>query len=230
MDAAGTMSLRQGRKGRATLVANGLGALAMMLALAGIAPAVRAETVVLRNGQRLRVTGYESAGGVMRLTVPGGYVQVRAEEVEKIEPEDYFPVAATTAASEKPYEDLIRAAAQKHGVDADLIYGIIAAESNFDRKAVSRKGAQGLMQLMPATAKELDVRDVFDPAENIDAGTSYLKSLLSRYQNDLRLTLAAYNAGPERVEQYRGVPPFAETREYLNRVIRHYNARKQRRN
>jgi soluble lytic murein transglycosylase-like protein len=107
-----------------------------------------------------------------------------------------------------------------------LISSVIAAESNFNAKAVSRKNARGLMQLMPETAAKLGVRNVFDPQENIDAGTRYLGNLLQRYQNDLSLALAAYNAGPERVQQYGRVPPFAETLSYVRRVQRTYQSSK----
>jgi soluble lytic murein transglycosylase-like protein len=103
---------------------------------------------------------------------------------------------------------------------------VIAAESNFDPKAVSRKNARGLMQLLPETAARLGVKDVFDPKENIDAGTRYLRDLLQKYNNDLVLTLAAYNAGPDRVQQYGTVPPFAETISYVRRVKRNYEKSK----
>jgi soluble lytic murein transglycosylase-like protein len=107
-------------------------------------------------------------------------------------------------------------------VDADLISSVIAVESNFDPKAVSRKNARGLMQLLPETADRLGVKNIFDPAENIDGGTRYLKELLQRYSNDLTLTLAAYNAGPDRVQQYGNVPPFRETISYVRRVKTSY--------
>jgi hypothetical protein len=190
--------------------------------------AVQAETVVLRNGQRLRITGYERDGESLRLTIPGGVVHVRAKEIAAIEPEDYFP-PPPAAPARQPVEMLVLAASAKHGVDADLILSVIAAESNFDPKAVSRKGAQGLMQLMPSTAQRFEVQDVFDPAQNIEAGTQYLKELLAKYNQDVRLALAAYNAGPESVERHRGVPPFAETRGYLERVMKRFHARKQKR-
>ena len=195
---------------------------ASFLFAAGVA---HAETVVLRNGQRLRVTAYERDGGLLRLTIPGGRVMVRSEDVERIEPEDYFPTLAKPE-QEKPYDELIRAAAAKHGVDEDLLFSVIAAESNFDPRAVSRKGAQGLMQLMPATARELNVSNAFDAAQNIDGGAQYLRAMLERFGYDLKLALAAYNAGPEKVEKHRGVPPITETRAYLERVMRYYNERK----
>jgi soluble lytic murein transglycosylase-like protein len=108
-------------------------------------------------------------------------------------------------------------------VDADLIHCVIAIESNFNPKAVSPKNARGLMQLLPQTAAQLGVRNIFDPRENIEAGTRYLKDMLARYNNDLTLALAAYNAGPEKVEQYgRRVPPYSETVKYVQRISRSY--------
>lgn len=199
--------------------------LALVLALFSATPAM-AETAVLRNGQRLHITGYECEGDLVHLQVAGGRVQLRSEDVISIEPEEYFPVRAIEAPSDAPFAELIRAAAQKHGVDADLISSVITAESAFNPRAVSRKSARGLMQLMPATAALLDVNDAFDPAQNVDAGTRYLKLLLEEFGQDLTLALAAYNAGPDRVAQYRGVPPFAETRAYVRRVLADYSQRK----
>lgn len=121
---------------------------------------------------------------------------------------------------------MILAAAARYSVDADLITSVIAAESNFDPKAISRRNARGLMQLLPQTATRLGVQNIFDPQENIDAGTHYLRDLLQLYRNDLALTLAAYNAGPERVQQYGRVPPFRETQSYVQRVKRAYAQRK----
>jgi soluble lytic murein transglycosylase-like protein len=103
---------------------------------------------------------------------------------------------------------------------------VIAAESNFDPKAISRRDARGLMQLLPVTAARFGVRNIFDPRENIEAGTHYLHDLLQIYKNDLALTLAAYNAGPERVQQYGRVPPFTETVSYVRRVKQSYQQRK----
>ena len=117
----------------------------------------------------------------------------------------------------------------RHGrykVDADLISSVIAVESNFDPKAVSRKNASGLMQLLPETAARLGVKDIFNPQENIDAGTRYLRELLETYNNDVALALAAYNAGPEKVQLYGRVPPYAETISYVRRVKRGYEQNK----
>ncbi len=196
-----------------------------LVAVATLAPAARADYAVLRSGQRLHITGYERLGAVVRLQMEGGKVVVPAEELVAVEPEDFFP-ARPTATLKVPYAELIRAAAQKHGIEQELIASVIAIESNFNPRAVSPKLARGLMQLRPETAARLEVADVFDPAQNIDAGTRYLKELLARYNQDLALALAAYNAGPDRVEQYRGVPPFAETRTYVERVIERFHAGK----
>ena len=124
-----------------------------------------------------------------------------------------------TAAS---IDGLIEAFAADHSVDSALIRAVIQVESNFNRKAVSRKGAQGLMQLMPGTIWRLSVGDAFDPHENIGAGVRYLRQLLDQFQGDLTLALAAYNAGENAVLRYRGVPPYQETREYVRKVLSQY--------
>src|SRR6202035_3074062 len=127
---------------------------------------------------------------------------------------------------EAPIHEIVEAAAARYSMDADLITSVIAAESNFDPKAVSKKNARGLMQLLPETAARFGVRNIFDPQENIDAGTHYLRDLLQRYNNDLALALAAYNAGPERVQHFGRVPPYAETASYIRRVKRAYEKSK----
>ena len=121
------------------------------------------------------------------------------------------------------YDALIAAAAERHKVDCALIKAVIKAESNFDHSAVSPKGAQGLMQLMPQTALSLQVRDSFEPEANIEGGVRYLRYLINVYGGDLRLALAAYNAGEKAVARHRGIPPFAETRTYVRRVLDHYD-------
>jgi transglycosylase-like protein with SLT domain len=199
----------------------------LILAMALAAPALRAEYVVLRSGQRLTVTGYQLLGDKYRLQMKGGSVLVPAGEVVAIEPEDVFtPVAVAQPVVKGPYRELIEAAAARYKVDADLISSVIAVESNFDPKAISRKNAHGLMQLLPETAARLGVQNIDDPKENIEAGTRYLSELLQKYGNDLVLTLAAYNAGPERVQQYGSVPPFPETISYVRRVKRGYEQSK----
>jgi len=119
------------------------------------------------------------------------------------------------------YDGLILLNARAHNVPAALVKAVIAAESDFDAYAVSHAGAQGLMQLMPATAQELGVKDPFQPDENVSGGTRYLRKMIDRYGKWTH-ALAAYNAGPEAVDRYRGVPPFQETRDYVRRVLNYY--------
>jgi len=189
-------------------------------------PALRAEYVVLRSGQCLTVTGYQLLDDKYRLQMKGGFVEVAADEVVSIEPEDTFAPEPAKPVVAPPYREFVEAAAARHGVDADLITSVIAVESNFDPKAVSRKNARGLMQLLPETAARFGVKNIDDPQENIDAGAQYLRELLEKYKYDLVLTLAAYNAGPERVQQYGRVPPFPETISYVRRVKRGYEKSK----
>jgi hypothetical protein len=191
-----------------------------------VAPALRAEYVVLRSGQRLTVTGYQLLGDKYILRIAGGSVEVAAEEVVAIEPEEVFAPAPAKPVVTPPYRELVEAAAARYNVDADLITSVIAVESNFDAKAVSRKNARGLMQLLPETAARLGVQNIEDPRENIEAGTRYLRDLLQKYNHDLVLALAAYNAGPEKVQQYGRVPPYAETISYVRRVKRSYEKSK----
>lgn len=181
-------------------------------------PAARADYAVLRSGARLHITGYQRIGNQMKLTLQGGTVEVAASEVVAIQPEEVFPPNPPAPHITGPYARLIRAAAAKHGVDSALIQRVIAAESNFNPHAVSRKDAFGLMQLLPETAERYSVGNLFDPAQNIDAGTRYLKALLAQYDGNLTLALAAYNAGPKMVERYGGVPPFPETQRYVRRI------------
>jgi soluble lytic murein transglycosylase len=119
------------------------------------------------------------------------------------------------------YDGLIGLTAREHEVEPALVKAVIAAESNFDPEAVSRKGAQGLMQLMPVTAMDLGVEDPLRPSENVRAGTRYLRQMLDRY-GDLERAVAAYNAGPEAVDRYGGVPPYRETQDYVRRVLTYY--------
>jgi len=201
-----------------------LGGLAALGLLLGGATPARADYVVLRNGARLNVTGYEILGDRYRLHLKGGVAEVPLDDIVAIEPEEIFepaivvePLTETT-----PFQKIIRAAANRYGMDADLIHCVVAVESNFNPKAVSPKNARGLMQLLPQTAAQYGVKDIFDPEENVNAGTRYLKELLGRY-HDLTLALAAYNAGPERVDRYgRRVPPFLETMKYVQRIAKSY--------
>jgi soluble lytic murein transglycosylase-like protein len=199
---------------------------ALLLAALAIAVPARAEYFLLRSGQRLHITGYQLLGETYRLQMNGGFVELPAADVVAIEPEDVFTSAPPVVTANAPFRELIEAAAARYRVDSDLITSVIAAESNFNPRAISRRNARGLMQLLPRTAARLGVRNIFDPQQNIDAGTHYLRDLLLLYNNDLALTLAAYNAGPQRVQEYGRVPPFAETQSYVKRVRTAYAKRK----
>jgi soluble lytic murein transglycosylase-like protein len=201
-------------------------ALTVAIACASLATPARAEYFVLRSGQRLHVTGYQLLNGKYRLQMEGGFVEMQAQEVAAIEPEEVFISGPPAATAKSPFRGLIESAASRYNVDAELISSIIAAESNFDPKAISRRNARGLMQLLPETAARLGVHNIFDPAENIDAGTHYISDLLLLYKNDLALTLAAYNAGPLRVAKYGRVPPYTETQLYVRKVRTAYAKRK----
>jgi soluble lytic murein transglycosylase-like protein len=200
--------------------------LTIAIACAIFASDTRAEYFVLQSGQRLHVSGYQLLNGKYRLQMEGGFVEMPAKEVAAIEPEEVFISVPPVVVAKAPFRDLIEAAASRYNVDAELIASIIGAESNFDPKATSRRNARGLMQLLPTTAARFGVHNIFDPAENIDAGTHYLSGLLVLYKNDLALTLAAYNAGPLRVQQYGRVPPYRETQLYVRKVRTAYAKRK----
>jgi soluble lytic murein transglycosylase-like protein len=192
---------------------------ALAVIVAAAATTARADYAILRSGMRLHITGCERVGDRVRLTVEGGVVEMAASDLVTVEPEDVFPaLPPAPAAPAGPYAALIHAAALKDGVSEKLIAHVIAVESNFNPRAVSRKRAQGLMQLLPKTAARYSVANVFDPAQNIEGGTRYLKDLLELYRGDLKLALAAYNAGPDMVQRYGGVPPFPETQNYVRKI------------
>jgi soluble lytic murein transglycosylase-like protein len=159
-------------------------------------------------------TGPEAFGSVLDSAVRGTGV--------RREPERYAAAAAV------PIEHLIRASAAAWGVDPALVKAIIANESGFDANATSPTGAQGLMQLEPGTAAELGVGNAYDPAQNIWGGTRYIRGLLQRFHGDVRLAVAAYNAGPGAVEKYGGVPPYAQTQAYVQNVLNAFESYKAR--
>jgi len=130
--------------------------------------------------------------------------------------------AASAADLRRLYNPIIKRAAEKHRIDQELVHVVIRAESNYDAFAISSAGAMGLMQLMPATARQYGVNNVFDPAQNIEGGVRYLKDLVRLYNGQTRLVLAAYNAGQEAVRKYKGIPPYPETKSYIAGIMRTY--------
>ena len=130
--------------------------------------------------------------------------------------------AAVSVRDRRELDELIETHARSQSLDPDLVRAVVAVESSYDPTARSRKGAMGLMQLMPATAQSLDVADPYDPEENLRGGTAYLRRMLDRFGGDLELALAGYNAGPEAVDRYNGLPPYPETHGYVDRVLRRF--------
>jgi soluble lytic murein transglycosylase-like protein len=143
--------------------------------------------------------------------------------------DDFFVRRGDIPALTEKYDHHIWAASRRYGVDFPLIKAIITVESAFNPRAVSPKGALGLMQLMPSNVRLLRIQDPFDPEENIMGGTRFLKGLLNRFDGRLSLALAGYNAGPHRVDQYDGIPPYKETQNYVKKVLRYYRALKRER-
>jgi soluble lytic murein transglycosylase-like protein len=185
-----------------------------------------ADLAVLHNGFSIRHERREVVGSVTRLYLGAdrnGYVDVPTSDIDRFEQDPSSPAAARNS---QPMNEVINAVSSRHHLDPDLINSVIHAESGFNPRAVSPKGAQGLMQLMPQTASRLGVVNSFDPGDNLEGGTRYLRELLERYNFDLIKALAAYNAGPQRVEQYHGVPPYYETQAYVARIIHDFNRKK----
>jgi soluble lytic murein transglycosylase-like protein len=198
--------------------------------LLSVISASASDVAILRNGFSIRHESREAIGSTTRLYTAvdkSSYVDVPTDQIERFD-KDLTPVAEVAApiATKPNLQEVIQGASDKQLVDADLVNSVIRAESGFNPHAVSAKGARGLMQLMPGTASTLGVTDSFDPKANVQGGTQYLRWLLDRYNYDLPKALAAYNAGPHRVEQYHGVPPYLETRAYVARIIRDFNRQK----
>jgi membrane-bound lytic murein transglycosylase MltF len=198
-----------------------------------VSSAFGSELAILHNGFSIRHEKSEVVGTVTRLylgTDRTGYVDIPTAEIERFEkdlaPPITVPANVAVPGQSQSLDEVINSIGDRHHIDPDLINSVIHAESGFKPHAVSRKGAQGLMQLMPKTASKLGVSNVFDPKANVEGGTRYLRELLERYNFDLVKALAAYNAGPHRVEQYRGVPPYYETRTYVANIIRDFNRKK----
>ena len=207
--------------------------------IVGFAMCARAaERVTLRNGFTMRCDHHAVVDGHMRLYLTPGeddYVDFGQDEVATFETVADPPVAAaqqTPQSSNTPAKltpadlhEMLARAGTEHNLDVDLLASVVKAESNGNAHAVSHAGAQGLMQLMPGTAADLGVHDSFQPEQNVRGGSAYLDSLLTKYHDNLALALAAYNAGPEAVDRYHGIPPYRETRLYVARVIHEFNRR-----
>jgi soluble lytic murein transglycosylase-like protein len=198
-----------------------------------------AEHVTLKNGFDLICDHRVAEGEKIRLYMDAAgssFLEVNASEIVAAEPVDLpkpvvaaakpvFVAAVPEKLTEADLQPMLAKAGTTYNVDADLLASVVRAESAGHSRAVSRAGAQGLMQLMPGTASDLGVSDTFAPKENIQGGTAYLDSLLKRYKDNLQLALAAYNAGPAAVDRWHGIPPYRETQLYVARVIREYNRR-----
>jgi hypothetical protein len=213
-----------------------LGAWLAAVALLGSVPALLAsEEVTLANGYHLLCDHRETADSRVRMFTSRGsdnFVEVDAAEIASVEfvpdpPPSREVKDAEPRLTQADVHQLMAKAGATHNLDVDLLASVVRAESDGNIFAVSRAGAQGLMQLMPGTAAELGVTDSFRADQNINGGTAYLDALLLRYHDHLALALAAYNAGPAAVDKYHGVPPYRETRVYVARVIREFNRRKQ---
>lgn len=207
----------------------------LVLALAAtFAPRLpAAEIAVLDTGYHILADRHEMAGESVRLySAGGGVLELPASQILRFETVAAAPTPSrqAEAAPEPPpppktVDELVEDFAGRSGLPASLIHSVIAAESNYDSSAVSPKGAVGLMQLMPATAAELEVADSTSPEENIRGGTSYLKLMLDRYEgspDQIAKALAAYNAGPGAVDRHNGVPPYGETRLFVRKVLRRF--------
>jgi Transglycosylase SLT domain len=201
----------------------------------------RAEIVVFKNGRTMSARAVSVEGEMATIMMrQGGEVTFPASIIERIDPDEVTypadsPVAPEVAPvpvaqvpvqplisdetlAKRPFAEVISSVAATYDVDARLVHAVIEQESNYQARARSKKGAQGLMQLMPATARQYGVRNSYDPKANIDAGVRHLKNLLSRL--DLPTALAAYNAGEGTVQRYGGLPPYPETRNYVRNILR----------
>lgn len=195
---------------------------AALLALGGLSAHAR-EIAVLRNGYTIRHERREVLGDMTRLYLAetqDNFVDVPTTDIASFEKEDVVVRRIAVPPPLDSVDNLVNDACDRNNLDPDLVNSVISAESGFNPKAVSRKGAQGLMQLMPSTAAALGVQDAMNPADNVEGGTRYLRELLERFQYDIAKALAAYNAGPERVQQYGGLPPYRETMAYVRKILR----------
>jgi soluble lytic murein transglycosylase-like protein len=206
-----------------------------LLAFIAALPVCAGEYAVLNSGFRVHAERHEIIGDMVRLHTSTGNLDIPAREVAQFEIEEYVKPAEAPKLIQAPSpvtkaevgpKELIDTAAEKNGLLPEFVHSVASAESAYRQTAISPKGAIGLMQLMPGTAKELGANP-HDPAQNAEAGARYLKQLLIKYQHTkdpVRLALAAYNAGPGAVDKYDGIPPYRETQQYVERVLRKYLA------
>jgi soluble lytic murein transglycosylase-like protein len=202
--------------------------------------AVAGELVTLRNGMEMRCNHHAQVEGRTRLflnAAEDNYIDLAPGQISAVEkvadppvlPPASNPLAPVPASDVKlsplDLREVLGRAGTEHNLDVDLLASLVNAESGGNAHAVSRTGARGLMQLMPGTATQLGVTDSFKPEQNVRGGSTYLDGLLVRYHDNLALALAAYNAGPGAVDKYKGIPPYAETRVYVARVIHEFNRR-----
>jgi len=188
--------------------------------LLGLSSRAQADIALLASGTTLKVTAQRREGAMVVLSLKGGgEVGVAATELRGVVPDEVLDEVVPAAAGGKDLAAMAIAAARRHSLDPDLVQAVVAVESGFRPDAVSPKGAQGLMQLMPYTARALGVKDTFDPAANLDGGTRYLRALIKRYGGDVTRALAAYNAGEGAVARHGGVPPYPETLAYVRKVL-----------
>jgi soluble lytic murein transglycosylase-like protein len=212
------------------------------------------DLAILRNGNSIRHERRQIVGSVTRLYLSdsaSGYIEIPTDQIARFEIDNTPQAPASIASNPMPpnfkntttgspflnagaqrtvdrqsLDQMVNGAGQRHQIDPDFINSVIRAESGYNNRAVSKKGAQGLMQLMPRTASQLGVANSFDPNANVEGGTKYLRELLEKYNYDVPKALAAYNAGSRRVDQYHGVPPYFETQTYVAKIIRDYNRKK----
>lgn len=213
------------------------------LLVLGCGLSAAADLAVLRNGNSIRHERKEILGTVTRLYLGAskdGYIEIPTDQIDHYEKDTAPPPKVVTAnvprgdvnpqrqeaLTQEGLNQLVSGAGERNQIDPDFIRSVIKAESGFHQNAVSRKGALGLMQLMPGTASEMGITNPFDPRSNVEGGTKYLRDLLVKYNFDVNKALAAYNAGPKRVDQYHGIPPYYETQAYISRIIRDFNRQK----
>jgi hypothetical protein len=209
--------------------------LLMSAVVLGSVSQLNAEILFFANGRSISVKDYHIDGDVITVTLRhGGQASFDKALIARIAPDEIpageaMPTVLVTAEvtrpapgplDARPFATLIESVALKHGVDPALVHAVVQAESNYQPRAKSRVGARGLMQVMPATAADFGVKNLFDPQANLEAGVQYLKFLLARF--DLTNAIAAYNAGPGAVRKYDGIPPYRETQNYVKKVLKNF--------